>query len=106
MVPLTQIEKYVMKTLMMMKWHMLPTATLLTALGMTAALGNDKLPDAPKPSQPPLAPIVPTPGNPYNYPPLNGPGVMLPTLPGLPTLTPSFPPIGPPGGGIIVRYPF
>jgi hypothetical protein len=58
---------------------------------------------APAPQQEPPVRLVPP--NPNNYPPLDMPGIQFPKLPGSPTVVPSFPPLGNPGGGVIWRFP-
>ncbi len=91
-----------------MKRVSLASLVLTALLGASSVYAEDKLPSPPPPAPTPPPPaVVPTPGNPYNLPPLNGPGLNLPNLPGSPTLIPSGPPLGgPPGGGIIIRFPF
>ncbi len=81
---------------------------LVAALWTAESAGADQL-LAPPPPSPTALPTPPPPAPPAPTPPIRlvpGPGIELPTLPGQPVIRPSLPPLGPPGGGVIVKFPF
>lgn len=75
----------------------------------TPVVAGDHLPKAPppaaaSPAPPPVVITGPSRQHPLGFQHL--PGVGFPSVPGQPTLVPSFPPFGYPGAAGVFRFPF